>query len=76
MLLSTWREHALTVGFCQAGGVWARECQRTGAWSEGVLTLRIPVAEESKPRRVEIGAEVPEQKTIETGTRKRDTTRA
>jgi HSP20 family protein len=42
----------------------------------GVLTLRIPVAEESKPRRVEIGAEVPEQKTIETGTRKRNRTRA
>jgi HSP20 family protein len=37
----------------------------------GVLRLTIPVAEESKPRRVEIGAQVPKQKNIETETRQK-----
>jgi HSP20 family protein len=39
------------------------------SYDRGVLTLRIPVAEESKPRKVQIGTQDQGQQTIETGTR-------
>jgi HSP20 family protein len=35
----------------------------------GVLTITVPVAESSKPRRVEIGHDTAERRTIETGSR-------
>jgi HSP20 family protein len=35
----------------------------------GVLTIKVPVAESSKPRRVEIGHDTAERRTIETGSR-------
>jgi HSP20 family protein len=35
----------------------------------GVLTITVPVAESSKPRRVEIGHDTTERRTIETGSR-------
>lgn len=35
----------------------------------GVLTIAVPVAESSKPRRVEIGHDTAERQTIETGSR-------
>ncbi|AHH98706.1 Hsp20/alpha crystallin family protein [Kutzneria viridogrisea] len=35
----------------------------------GVLTITVPVAESSKPRRVEIGRDTAERRTIETGSR-------
>lgn len=38
-------------------------------YDRGVLTLRIPVAEESKPRRVRIDSHDGEQQAIETGAR-------
>jgi HSP20 family protein len=34
----------------------------SGELESGVLTLTVPVAEESKPKRVEIGAKIPEQR--------------
>lgn len=38
----------------------------SASYESGVLTLRIPVAEESKPRKVEIGSQVPSQQAVET----------
>lgn len=38
----------------------------SASYESGVLTLRIPVAEESKPRKVEIGSQVPGQQSVET----------
>lgn len=38
-------------------------------YDRGVLTLRIPVAEESKPRRVRIGSHDGEKQAVETGAR-------
>jgi HSP20 family protein len=45
-------------------------------FDRGVLTLRIPVAEESKPRKVEISARPSERQTIDTGSREPETANA
>lgn len=42
----------------------------------GVLTLRIPVAEASKPRKIEIGSQVPSQQTVEAGSAEREKAKA
>jgi HSP20 family protein len=39
----------------------------SGQVEHGVLTLVVPVAESSKPRKVEIGSNEPKHQTIETG---------
>jgi len=40
------------------------------SYDDGVLTVRIPVAEQAKPRKVEIGAGGGKAKTIDTGSSK------
>ena len=48
----------------------------SASYESGVLTLRIPVAEESKPRKVEIGSQVPSQQSVETRQAEREKAKA
>lgn len=44
----------------------------TANCESGLLTLQIPVAEASKPRKIEIGAQVPSQQSVEAHQSKRE----
>ncbi|RRO14685.1 Hsp20/alpha crystallin family protein [Saccharopolyspora rhizosphaerae] len=48
----------------------------TANCESGVLTLRIPVAESSKPRKIQVGAEVPNQQSVEAQQSQREKARA
>lgn len=48
----------------------------TANYESGVLSLRIPVAESSKPRKIEIGANVPSQQSIEARATQREKAKA